>query len=77
METSMGKYTINYDAILPIIIKMKVQKGSNIFFFNTQYRTSNKLDIAYQNYPYFMQINFRCIIYLRCKVQSLLMFAEV
>ena len=77
MGTSMGKYTTNHDSILSIILKMKVQKGSNIFFFNTQYWTSNKLDIAYQNYPYFMQINFRCIIYLQCKVQSLLMLAEV
>ena len=56
---------------------MKVRKGGNIFFFNGQYMTSNKLDIAYENYPYFMQINFRCIIYLQCKVQSLLMQAEV
>ena len=56
---------------------MNVRKGSHIFFFNGQHRTSNKLDIANENYPYFMQINFRCIIYLRCKVQSLLMHAEV
>ena len=31
MGTSMGKYTTNHAATLSIIIKMKVQKGSNIF----------------------------------------------